>query len=138
MLSNLNSEGGRLMAHIYRWLDEKILPWPVRVMTNRLTILATMGLFPVLLIMASATTFVLAANSYLNTASTSVAMIVLLWQLRNDAEGEKRYQAQEHRARVDHEAILALVETQRQEIRELKEILGRACPLGASNSNSPA
>jgi len=98
------------------FLDAHVLPYPVKYLTNRLTILATMCLLVPLIAFASNQTFVLAANSYLNVMSVVVSSTVLLYSTISEARDReaaaRREQiAKEHevtveqRAQTDHELI---------------------------------
>ncbi len=80
-----------------RWntfLDRYVLPYPVKYLTNRITILATLCLLVPLVIFANVEVFVLAANSYLNVMSVVVSSTVLLYstisEARDKAASERR------------------------------------------------
>ncbi len=60
-------------------LDERVLPYPVRFLTNRIIILATLALLIPLLFFTSNQAFVNALNSYLNVTSVVVSSTVLLY-----------------------------------------------------------
>ncbi len=60
-------------------LDEHVLPYPVRFLTNRIIILATLALLVPLLVLTSDQAFVNALNSYLNVTSVVVSSTVLLY-----------------------------------------------------------
>jgi len=60
-------------------LDEHVLPYPVRFLTNRVIILATLALLVPLLFYTSDQAFVNALNSYLNVMSVVVSSTVLLY-----------------------------------------------------------
>ena len=60
-------------------LDERVLPYPVRFLTNRVIILATLALLIPLLFYTSDQAFVNALNSYLNVMSVVVSSTVLLY-----------------------------------------------------------
>ncbi len=98
------------------FLDAHVLPYPVKYLTNRLTILATMCLLLPLIAFASNQVFVLATNSYLNVMSVVVSSTVLLYstigEARDREAAARREQianehqaAVEQRAQVDHELI---------------------------------
>ena len=61
------------------FVDKFILPYPVRFLTNRLVILATLALLVPLLFYTSNQAFVNALNSYLNVMSVVVSSTVLLY-----------------------------------------------------------
>jgi hypothetical protein len=101
------------------FLDTHVLPYPVKYLTNRLTILATMCLLIPLIAFASNQVFVLAANSYLNVMLVVVSSTVLLYstigEARDREAAARREQiANEHqaaveaRAQADHELIQSI------------------------------
>jgi hypothetical protein len=109
------SPGGR-MDQINTFLDEHVLPYPVRYLTNRIVILGTLCLLVPLIALANVTVFVLAANSYLNVMSVVVSSTVLLYSTLSEArdraaaerreEIARRHEAMvEKRAEADHELI---------------------------------
>ncbi len=67
-----------MMDQINTFLDQRVLPYPVKYLTNRIVILATLCLLVPLIVLANVTVFVLAANSYLNVMSVVVSSTVLL------------------------------------------------------------
>src|SRR5579859_2769588 len=62
-------------------LDEHVLPYPVKFLTNRIIILATLALLIPLLFFTSDQAFVNALNSYLNVMSVVVSSTVLLYAM---------------------------------------------------------
>ena len=101
------------------FLDAHVLPYPVKYLTNRLTILATMCLLVPLIAFASNQVFVLATNSYLNVMSVVVSSTVLLYstigEARDREAAARREQiANEHQAaveareQIDHELIQSI------------------------------
>lgn len=74
-----------VMARINAFLDQHVLPYPVKYLTNRITILATLCLLVPLIVLANVTVFVLAANSYLNVMSVVVSSTVLLYSTLAEA-----------------------------------------------------
>ncbi|MBX3064859.1 MAG: hypothetical protein U0528_01735 [Anaerolineae bacterium] len=113
-LMEQTSEGP--LQRVNEFLDKYVLPYPVKYLTNRVTILATLGLLLPLIVFANVTVFVLAANSYLNVMSVVVSSTVLLYSTLSEArdraaaarreEIAKRHQAEvEQRAQQDHELI---------------------------------
>jgi DNA anti-recombination protein RmuC len=104
------------MARINTFLDQHVLPYPVKYLTNRITILATLCLLVPLIVLANVTVFVLAANSYLNVMSVVVSSTVLLYstlaEARDRAAAQRREEIAaaheamvERRAEADHELI---------------------------------
>jgi hypothetical protein len=109
-------QGGGMMQQVNEFLDKHVLPYPVRYLTNRITILATLSLLVPLILLANVTVFVLATNSYLNVMSVVVSSTVLLYsslsESRDRAASDRREEiAKQHqeiidaRAQADHEAI---------------------------------
>ncbi|MBL8116834.1 MAG: hypothetical protein J0L63_13520 [Anaerolineae bacterium] len=121
-----------LMIQLNTFLDRYILPYPVKYLTNRLTILATLGLLLPLIIFANVQVFVLATNSYLNVMSVVVSSTVLLYSTISEQRDRKAAARREEianaheamveaRAKADHELILSIQEELRQHINERLE-----------------
>ncbi len=117
------------MQHIYDFLDKHVLPYPVKYLTNRITIIATLCLLIPLIIFANIQVFVLAANSYLNVMSVVVSSTVLLYstisEARDRAAAQRREElaraheeAVERRAQSDHELIMTIRDELTQHITE--------------------
>src|SRR5690349_503032 len=91
------------------FLDKYVLPFPVRYLTNRLTILATLCLLIPLIFFTANQAFVNALNSYLNVMSVVVSSTVLLYstisEARDRAASARREEiARAHQAKVDERA----------------------------------
>src|SRR5215468_3677601 len=91
------------------FLDRHVLPYPVKYLTNRVTILATLGLLIPLIFFANNNVFVGSVNSYLNVMSVVVSSTVLLYstlsEARDRAAAQRREEiAQEHEARIEARA----------------------------------
>src|ERR1041385_5487087 len=75
-------------------LDEHVLQYPIKFLTNRIIILATLALLVPLLFFTSDQSFVNALNSYLNVMSVVVGSTVLLYatiaDVRDRAAAERR------------------------------------------------
>ncbi len=119
-----------MFTKINLWLDKYILPWPVRFLTHRFVILATMALLIPLLAFASKTVLVLGINSYLNTMSVAVSSIVLLYATLSEAQQKRIAEMQEQRAQEDHDHVtqmhalmLETLANQHEELEELKAML---------------
>jgi len=104
------------LQRLNAFLDEHVLPYPVRFLTNRIVILATLTLLVPLLFFTTDQAFVNALNSYLNVMSVVVSSTVLLYAMIADVrdraaakhagEISKTYeQVLEQRVRTDHELI---------------------------------
>lgn len=93
------------MQRLNVFLDHYVLPYPVRYLTNRLTIIATLCLLIPLLALANVQVFVLAANSYLNVMSVVVSSTVLLYSTISEVRDRAAAQRREEIAKA-HEMIL--------------------------------
>lgn len=120
----------RLLDPINTFLDRHILPWPVRFLTFRFVILATIALLIPLILFADNTVLVLGINSYLNTMSVAVSSIVLLYATLSEARQKQIAELQEQRAQEDHTHVTAMhnlllqaIANQHEEIQELKELV---------------
>ena len=119
-----------LLDRINTFLDNHVLPWPVRFLTNRFVILITIGLLVPLIVLANDTVLVLSINSYLNTMSVAVSSIVLLYATIAEVRQRQIAEMQEKRAQDDHRHIIETHEwmmhalaNQQQELEQLKELL---------------
>jgi len=120
------------MSNVNEFLDRRVLPFPVKFLTHRFIILATMSLLLPLIVFAHSTDFVLAVNSYLNTTSVAVSSIVLLYATIAEMRNKQIAEMQEHRAQEDHahvvemhQLVLENMRFQHEEIQNLKEILAK-------------
>src|SRR3954453_16556740 len=77
-----------------KFLDQHLLPYPVKFLTNRVIILATLALLVPLVFFTGDQSFVNALNSYLNVMSVVVSSTVLLYatiaDVRDRAAAERR------------------------------------------------
>lgn len=112
----MTHQAGSFVTRLNAFLDAHVLPYPVKFLTNRVTILVTLSLLLPLIIFANVTVFVLATNSYLNVMSVVVSSTVLLYstlsEQRERAAAQRREEiAQQHqkiteaRAEADHKLI---------------------------------
>lgn len=120
----------RTMNSVNDFLDQHVLPWPVRFLTFRFVILATIALLIPLIVFASNTVLVLLINSYLNTMSVAVSSIVLLYATISEARQKQIAELQEKRAQEDHihvtemhNLVLQSLQNQHEEIQELKQLI---------------
>lgn len=118
------------MQQINSFLDKFVLPWPVRYLTHRFVIVATLALIIPLIVWGTNTVFVLTANSYLNTMSVAVSSIVLLYATIAEVTAKRFAEMQEKRAQEDHthvvemhQMILDNMRFQHEEIQDLKMII---------------
>ncbi len=119
-----------MLDRINSFLDRYILPWPVRFLTFRFVILATIALLIPLVVYAENTSLVLLINSYLNTMSVAVSSIVLLYATISEVRQKQIADLQEQRAQEDHthvtemhKLVLQALATQREELQDLKELI---------------
>ncbi|MBA3871772.1 MAG: hypothetical protein H0X30_21710 [Anaerolineae bacterium] len=96
-----NSRVTRLNA----FLDAYVLPYPVKYLTNRLTILATLCFLVPLIAFASAGVFVMAVNSYLNVMSVVVSSTVLLYSTISEVRDRKAAEQREALA-AQHQKLI--------------------------------
>jgi len=107
------------IEHLNAFLDQHVLPYPVKYLTNRVTIIATLCLLVPLIAFATNQVFVLLANSYLNVMSVVVSSTVLLYSTLADlrakqAAEQRELIAQRHekmvdqRAQEDHQKIVEI------------------------------
>ncbi len=115
---------------INAFLDTYVLPWPVRFLTFRFTILVTIALLVPLIMFASNTELVLAINSYLNTMSVAVSSIVLLYAMLAEKQQREIAEMQERRAGEDHahiiethQLMMRALANQAEEIQDLKALI---------------
>jgi len=117
------------MARLNVFLDTYVLPYPIKYLTNRLTILATLCLLVPLIAFANAGVFVMAINSYLNIMSVVVSSTVLLYSTISEVRDRKAAEQREalaaqHQKLVDDqnaansEALEKIQEELRQHINE--------------------
>jgi len=96
------------MNRINDFLDKYILPWPVRYLSHRFVILATISLLIPLVVYASNQVLVLLVNSYLNTMSVAVSSIVLLYATISEVHQKQIAELQEKRAQEDHTHVVEM------------------------------
>jgi hypothetical protein len=121
-----------MFNRINDFLDRYVLPWPVRFLTFRFTILLTIALLIPLIVFANNTVLVLSLNSYLNTMSVAVSSIVLLYATIAEVRQRQIAQLHEQRAQEDHQHVIQISDlvlqaltNQHEEIQDLKELLAQ-------------
>ena len=97
-----------MIKRINDFLDKYILPWPVRYLSHRFVILATIALLIPLVVYAGNQVLVLMINSYLNTMSVAVSSIVLLYATIADVHQQHIAELQERRAQEDHTHVVEM------------------------------
>jgi DNA anti-recombination protein RmuC len=106
---------GRI-ERLNEFLDQHVLPYPVKYLTNRVVILATLCMLVPLIVFASNIVFATAVNSYLNVMSVVVSSTVLLYSTISEKRSREAARRREEiakahtdmveqRARTDHELI---------------------------------
>jgi hypothetical protein len=130
MADNQTDPKPNLLNRINDFLDRYILPWPVRYLTFRFVILATIALLIPLILFANHTVMVLLLNSYLNVMSVAVSSIVLLYATVAEVRQKQIAELQEQRAQEDHthvtemhKMVLESIKNQQEEIAELKVLV---------------
>lgn len=109
-----------LLQHLNAFLDKRILPYPIKFLTNRVIILATLTLLVPLIFLTADQAFVNVVNSYLNVMSVVVSSTVLLYATIADV----RDKAAAKRARKIARAYQQLLEERvlgREEIAKVYE-----------------
>jgi len=119
-----------MLSRINALLDTYVLPWPVRFLTFRFVILATIALLIPLIVFAERQVFVLLVNSYLNVMSVAVSSIVLLYATISEARQQRIAEVQELRAQEDHthvtemhNLVLQALANQHEELQDLRELI---------------
>jgi hypothetical protein len=119
-----------MMQRINDFLDQYILPWPVRYLSHRFVILLTISLLIPLVVYATNQTLVLLVNSYLNTMSVAVSSIVLLYATISEIRQKQIVALQEKRAQEDHAHVVEMhgliqqsLADQQQQLESLREML---------------
>jgi hypothetical protein len=119
-----------MQKRIDDFLDRYILPWPVRYLSHRFVILATISLLIPLVVYASNQVLVLLVNSYLNTMSVAVSSIVLLYATISEIHQKQIAEIQENRAQEDHTHVVEMhtlmlqtLNNQRAELESLKQMI---------------
>ena len=119
-----------MLKRINEFLDRYILPWPVRYLSHRFVILATIGLLIPLVVYANNQVLVLMINSYLNTMSVAVSSIVLLYATISEIHQQQIAELQEKRAQEDHTHVVEMhtilqqtLINQQVEIESVKQML---------------
>ena len=119
-----------MIKRINDFLDHYILPWPVRYLSHRFVILATIALLIPLVVYASNQVLVLMINSYLNTMSVAVSSIVLLYATISEVHQKQIAELQEKRAQEDHTHVVEMhtlmqqtLIAQQKEIEDLKQMV---------------
>jgi len=132
------------MGKVNAFLDRFVLPYPVKLLTNRFIILMTTSLLIPLIVWAKEAVFVLAVNSYLNTVGVAVSSIVLLYATLAEIRDRQIAVMQEQRAQEDHQHVVEMhqlvlenMEFQHQEIENLKRILGELAKISVPSATLP-
>jgi hypothetical protein len=100
------------------FLDEHLLPYPVRFLTNRVIILATLALLIPLIFFTSNQAFVNSLNSYLNVMSVVVSSTVLLDATIADVRDRAAAKRAEELAKAYEQLLEERVQGREQELEE--------------------
>ena len=111
------------MARLNAFLDSYVLPYPVKYLTNRLTILATLCLLIPLIAFANVQVFVLATNSYLNVMSVVVSSTVLLYSTISEVRDRKAAEQREKLAQRHQQIVDDQVTANSQALEKIQEEL---------------
>ncbi len=111
------------MERVNAFLDKHVLPYPVKYLTNRLTILGTLCLLVPLILFANVTVFVLATNSYLNVMSVVVSSTVLLYSTLSEVRDRTAAQRREEIAAAHEKQVEARAEADHQRLQEMHDHL---------------
>jgi len=109
------------MGRLNQFLDQHVLPWPVKYLTNRITILATLCLLIPLIAFASNQVLVLLANSYLNVMSVVVSSTVLLYSTISERRDKLAAQRREEIAAAHEKLVETRAEEDHQRIEEINQ-----------------
>jgi hypothetical protein len=118
LANQINSDGP--LQRLNKFLDEYVLPYPVRFLTNRVIILATLALLVPLLFFTGDQAFVNALNSYLNVMSVVVSSTVLLYATIADVRDRAAAKRAEEIAKA-YEQVLEERVTEREELARAYE-----------------
>lgn len=108
-----------VFARLNQFLDKYVLPWPVKYLTNRITILATLCLLVPLIALATNQVLVLLANSYLNVMSVVVSSTVLLYSTISEVRDRAAAQRREEIAAAHEKQVEKRAEEDHQRIEEI-------------------
>ncbi|HVO41377.1 MAG TPA: hypothetical protein VMT34_02085 [Aggregatilineales bacterium] len=111
------------IGRLNEFLDQHVLPYPVKYLTNRITILGTLTLLIPLILFANVTVFVLLANSYLNVMSVVVSSTVLLYSTLAEARDRVAAQRREEIAAAHEKLVEQRAEADHKRIQEIHDHL---------------
>jgi hypothetical protein len=125
----MTEESQSVLQRLNTVLDERVLPYPVKFLTNRIVILATLALLIPLIFFTRDQAFVNVLNSYLNVMSVVVSSTVLLYAMIADVrdraaakrteEITRAYErVLEERVQADHDLIQQILQN------SLENVLG--------------
>jgi hypothetical protein len=124
------------MRLIYRLLDRYILPIPVQLLTNRITIVLTMALLLPLVLFADHTALVLVINSYLNVMSVTVSSIVLLWTTAAEEQERKQQSAADEAVQHHLREVLEPLHAQQTQLGAIRPMPARSRRLAAMTTRT--
>src|SRR5260370_22851722 len=109
-------------------LDKYILPYPVRFLTNRVVILATLALLIPLIFFTSEQAFVNALNSYLNVMSVVVSSTVLLYAMIADVRDRAAAKRAEEIAKAYEGVLEGRVQEREDMAKAYEQVLEKRIP----------
>src|SRR4051812_18309807 len=102
------------------FLDEHVLLYPVRFLTNRIVILTTLALLIPLILFSNNQAFVNAMNSYLNITSVAVSSTVLLYATIADIRDRAAAKRSDDLAKVYEQALESRIQ-EREDLAKIYE-----------------
>ena len=109
------------IERLNEFLDQYVLPFPVKYLTNRVVILLTLLMLIPLIVLANNAVFVLATNSYLNVMSVVVSSTVLLYSTLSEARDRAAAERREQIAAQHQKSVDARAEADHQRIQEIHQ-----------------
>jgi len=117
------SRPGSLANRLNAFLDKHVLPYPVKFLTSRVTILVTLCMLVPLIVFANVTVFVLATNSYLNVMSVVVSSTVLLYSTLSEKRDRTAMQRREEIAEAHQKMLDQRADTDHKLIQKINDHL---------------
>jgi hypothetical protein len=114
-----NTELNRVQR-LNTFLDEHVLLYPVRFLTNRIVILTTLALLIPLILFSNNQAFVNAMNSYLNVTSVAVGSTVLLYATIADIRDRAAAKRSDDLAKTYEQALESRIQ-EREELAKIYE-----------------
>jgi hypothetical protein len=113
----------RALQRLNAILDEHVLPYPVRFLTNRVIILATLALLIPLFFFTSDQSFVNVLNSYLNVMSVVVSSTVLLYATISDVRDRAAAERAEEIAKTYEQVLEDRIQGREEMAKAYQQVL---------------